>query len=229
MAEPELGVAQGGFGRHGVLNALVKCLQRPRVTVLEVGSYEGQSALIWSAAIAEHCPAGGSVLCVDPWSPLYLKDLLRFGAAYVRMEEALRDGSAYQRFCRNAALADPRVPISHLRGSLNEVYEQLSGRTFDIVYVDGDHRASAVRSDLEMARALVSVGGILCGDDLELQGGDCDLPAAMAIAETKDYVGYHPGVTVAVWETFGRVWERNGAWAVQKVSDQVWLPPGGVT
>lgn len=226
--EPEFSVAQGGPGRYAVLNSLVQYLRRPSVTVLEVGSFEGQSALVWSAAILEHCPAGGQVLCVDPWSPDYLKDLLQFGPAYRQMEEELRSGEVYRRFCHNVTLAGSRAPIDHLKGTLQQVYDQLQGRMFDIVYIDGDHRASAVREDLALARGMVSRGGLLCGDDLEVQGGECDWDSALGLSETTDYVGYHPGVTVAVWQIFGRVWVRKGTWAMQRTGEHTWQQPEGL-
>ena len=165
------------------------------------------------------------MLCVDPWGAEYIEKYLGGGAAYVNMAEALRSGEVYRRFCSNAAAADPRAPVNHLRGSLQQVCDQLQGKTFDIVYIDGDHSAEAVREDIALTQPLVNIGGLLCGDDLEVQGGDCDLNVAREIADTVDYAGYHPGVTVAVWEAFGRVWVRNGVWVVQKTSEHAWQPP----
>jgi hypothetical protein len=229
MGTPEFSVPQGGENRYSVLAGFVKSLCRRFVTVLEVGSFEGQSALVWSGAIAQHCSEGGHVLCVDPWSPQYIEKYLRQGPAYVMMSEVLSSGEAYARFCRNATCASLRSPIGHIRGTLRQAAEQLRGQTFDIVYIDGDHAAFACREDIERSRSLVGVGGLLCGDDLEVQGGDCDdWEAVLAVADTVDYVsGMHPGVTVAVWEAFGRVASRNGVWAVQKTAENSWCPPAG--
>ena len=229
MNQPEISVVQSGANRYGVLNALVKSSGLSRLSVLEVGSFEGQSALIWSAAIAQHCSEGGMVLCVDPWSEEYLKKYLGQGAAYNTMAEGLRSGEVYRRFRQNAELADMRVPIRHFQGTLKQAVKILHSNTFDIIYLDGDHALSAVREDIALARELVRVGGLLCGDDLEVQGGDCAWDAAMSIADQYDYIwGYHPGVTIAVWEAFGRVWSQQGVWAVQKTADNAWQPPAGV-
>ena len=75
---------------------------------------------------------------------------------------------------------------------------------------------------------LVRDGGILCGDDLEREFADVDGPAhAEAIktgiehAHGPDGVGYHPGVTQAVHETFGKVSRFGRLWAMQK-KGEVW-------
>ena len=222
---PEFGVAQSGGGRHFVLNSLVGALHRPIISVLEIGSFEGQSALIWSAVITQHCQRG-RVLCVDPWSPKYIEKYLGQGAAYETMADALRSGEAYRRFKYNIAFADARAPISHLVGTLRDVYDILRGEQFDIVYIDGDHSASAVSEDIELARPLVKVGGLMCGDDLEAQGGGVDWDSTVAVSETTDYVGAtHPGEPVAVWLAFGQVWSSIGVWAVLKTDTNAWQPP----
>lgn len=229
MNNLEFGVEQGGEVRHKVMAALVQNLYRPRFSVLEIGSFEGQSALVWSAAIVQYCPEGGKVLCVDPWSSKYLEKYLDMGEAYVMMHDALKDGTVYRRFKQNVAYADRRAPVNHLVGKMSDVYDILKCDQFDIVYIDGDHSASAVSEDIKLAQPLVRVGGLLCGDDLESQGGGVDWDSTVAVSETIDYVGgMHPGVTVAVWLAFGQVWEKNGVWAVQKTDVHAWQPPAGM-
>ncbi len=227
--EIEFGVRQGSDVRHAVMSSLVQYLQRQSVSVLEVGSYEGQSALVWSAAIAEHCPQGGSVLCVDPWATDYLEKYLVFGHAYGQIHAAFQTGEVYRRFCNNVTFAHSKAPIAHLKGTLSQVLPSICSRRFDVVYIDGDHCASAVRKDLTLTKDLVNAGGLLCGDDLEVQGGDCDLNDVVAVSETTDFwSGLHPGVTVAVWEAFSRVWMRNGVWAVKRTADGAWQIPEGL-
>jgi len=42
---------------------------------------------------------------------------------------------------------------------------QLGGATFDAIYIDGDHTAEGVLTDLAMAWPLLKVGGVLIFDD----------------------------------------------------------------
>jgi hypothetical protein len=76
--------------------------------------------------------------------------------------------------------------------------------------------------DILHAKRLVKEGGIVCGDDLELQKNECDVEYGKKhleidfIRDLKTGVCYHPGVTFAVWKHFGRVRSYSGFWAVRK-------------
>lgn len=219
---PEFGARHASAERFAVLAALLATSHVPvaahRPAVLEVGSYEGESALFWSAQLAER--GGGAVVCVDTWRPYVAEQQ---GDHYRRMDADLESGEVYRRFLANVAQASPLAPVLHFRGTLIAYLLDFSQRSihkplFDLVYVDGDHTFSAVLEDLIQARELVRPGGILCGDDLErpLRTWD-DAREAEAHGDV-DYVqGYHPGVSRAVWKTFGPdVWARSGVWAMRR-------------
>ena len=83
--------------------------------------------------------------------------------------------------------------------------------------------------DLPEAKRLIRTGGIICGDDLEMQLKDLD-PAEVETAALggQDFVspgsgrvGYHPGVTLAVAREFGEVSTWDGFWAV-RFSGEEW-------
>ena len=108
---------------------------------------------------------------------------------------------------------------------------QLELSSFDVIYVDGSHALDDAVADLSHATRLIRPGGILCGDDLELQREEVD-PEEHGAALTlgRDYVWaesarahYHPGVTEAVTRVVGRVFVWNGFWAAQRTSEG-WLP-----
>ena len=69
---------------------------------------------------------------------------------------------------------------------------------------------------------MVKDGGIICGDDLELQADQVDIDFARS-NENIDYIEdpntgqhYHPGVTMAVNDTIGNVSNYFGYWMVKK-------------
>ena len=232
MKTTEYGVVQGGEERYSVLRDLVRKFNPgpARVMhVLEVGSYEGASALVWSGAIAQFCAGGGRVLCIDPWSEDYLQPFIT-RPIYNQMASDFRDGTVFRRFQHNVSLANPKVPIDWFRGTFKSYCEVFLPRKFDIIYLDGNHSYSALAEDIALVKDWVVDGGLLVGDDLEQQLDTCSSPeSARACADTEDYInGYHPGVTVAVWEAFGRVWSKSGTWAMQKVNTTTWQPPAGV-
>ena len=221
MTVIEIGVSQATGDRLGVLSLLLARLAaegRRRVDVLEVGSYEGQSSMYFNRSISDIFPDGGSVTCVDPWAPYHSPEQIAAGRIYENMDADLRSGIAFERFKKNIQKADPRVPINHFRGTLTQAMMlMLTWRWFDLVYLDGDHRYASVCEDIANAKRLVRIGGLICGDDLERQLVDNQEALAARLLEQIDYQdGYHPGVSLAVHEAFGRVWCENGVWAMKR-------------
>lgn len=125
--------------------------------IIEVGSWKGRS----TKALAMSTP--GVVWAVDTWE----------GAETERLDsqrEALNLGFDIMfgvfkaNLAREIALGKvvPVVSESHL------AIDEMQGRTggnVDMVFLDGDHEYEAVKRDIELYRALVRPGGILCGHD----------------------------------------------------------------
>lgn len=219
MNGPEFGIGQLSGDRSAVLRRLVQLLLGDgceRLDALEVGSYEGGSALVLSHAIGER--VHGSVTCVDPWKPYLPKEDVSGNETCRHMEEDLASGVAFNRFVRNIKHEHKNARISFYIGTLRGVLRHLSFRTFDLVFIDGSHAFEDVRHDLRAAVKLVKDGGILCGDDLEKQFGDETFnPEHAAANQHREFTdGYHPGVTLAVYEVLGRVWCEYGVWAARK-------------
>jgi predicted O-methyltransferase YrrM len=112
-------------------------------TVLEIGSFEGRSACAFLVQ-----KAGVQLTCIDPWE----------------------DDEIKQRFDANilAALAEsPESACRAVRGYSARVLPRLAveGNRFDMIYIDGSHRACDVLRDAVMAFDLCSVGGLMVFDD----------------------------------------------------------------
>lgn len=184
----------------------------PRCDMLEVGSWVGHGAMNWRVEIGK-LPEGGSLTCVDPWKPYHRAFELEHNGVCQVMHQALVDDEAYRLFRRNTSFGpQTAVPLHVHRGTLEEVAGRLP--QFDIVFVDGSHYYEDVKKDLAIARTLVKPGGLLVGDDLEMQyeGNEAFVDAW---SHVDCWMHVHPGVTKAVWETFGRVPEKNYVWWVQ--------------
>lgn len=215
---------QTGVKSQLVLTALVSVAVksgRP-IRVLEVGSWLGASALTWAYAI-ERFAGKGEVLCIDTWAP-YLSpdDIASENEVYAEMDGLVRSGLAYELFRHNVATGPRRVSVGHRRGSSRDILPTLDEASFDIVYIDGSHYYEAARADILAAQTLVAEGGILAGDDLELQlGAEID-EATVRANLARDYVSdaaigsYHPGVTLAVAETLGRVSSVARQWFMRR-------------
>ena len=222
MTVIEVGVSQATGDRLNILSGLLTRLAeegRRCVDVLEVGSYEGQSALYFNHSISNIFSDGGSVTCVDPWQPYHSPEQIAVGRPYENMDADLRSGIAFERFKKNIQKADSRVPIEYFCGTLTQAMVlDLTEHWFDVVYIDGDHRYASVREDIANAKRLVRVGGLICGDDLEVQiAGPIGEAAARELAEVDYQDGHHPGVSLAVHEAFGHVWCDNSVWAMKRM------------
>jgi predicted O-methyltransferase YrrM len=133
---------------------LLRPLQHAPARVLEIGSWEGRSALFFLNYLSR-----SHVVCVDT-----------FGGNVEHMRNphfAALVGDTERRFDANVAAFGARV--EKIKGPSAEVLPQLgiAARRFDVVYVDGSHRAADVYSDGALAWPMVAHNGIVIFDDYE--------------------------------------------------------------
>jgi predicted O-methyltransferase YrrM len=189
--------------------------------VLEIGSWAGGSAITWADAIKRFNRGEGMVVCVDPWVQ-YIDPLADGRTVYREMHEALAHGEILDLFRHNIRACGHEDLVRMIRGSSDEILPLIKPETFDLVFVDGDHSYGQVLDDLRNAAPLVRPGGILCGDDLELQLAEVDAENCIQRSDS-DFTtdpqsnrSYHPGVTRAVAEFFGEVSVWEGFWAMRR-------------
>lgn len=112
-------------------------------TVLEVGSCWGYSAL-QLAQVAKH------VFAVDP----HLEERGGIPGSLPTMRQALRIFELESKVT---------ICLSHSQEVLPAL--EATGAKFDLIFIDGDHRAPAVEHDLHHSLPLLSHGGALCFHD----------------------------------------------------------------
>ncbi len=218
--------SQGLPLRHVVMQELVRIeslhLGASPFHILEVGSWAGGSAISWAEAVARHHKGNGRVVCVDPWKPYFDMSKRPDAPVYREMSEALAKETIYDLFLHNIKASGYERFVLPLRGHSHVILPTLPREYFDLAFIDGDHSYASVLADLQAAVGLIKEGGILCGDDLELQLSEIDLGYARTQIES-DYIRdpvsgkeYHPGVTLAVGEFIGEVSSIVGFWAVRK-------------
>ena len=205
----------------GVVWKLAQDHASDMLKVLEIGSWAGASALTWGEAIQLYFSGHGHITCVDRWEP-YVDLAANPDELNRAMNEALVDRQPYDVFLANMKFLPHGVGLDVRKGQSQEILPSLEREAFDLVYIDGDHAYAAVAADIAHAIDLVRPGGILCGDDLELQAHACDVsivdrqPAVERCQDGRSGVTFHPGVTKAVGEKFGPVSSWSGFWAVRK-------------
>jgi radical SAM superfamily enzyme YgiQ (UPF0313 family)/SAM-dependent methyltransferase len=227
---------QGRAVRHATMQALLERASAARggdpFQILEVGSWAGGSAITWADALKRYHGGRGRVVCVDPWKVYFQPEEcseLPDATRYERMRDALLSGRILELFFYNLRTSGHDDVVAPFRGHSADLLPLFADATFDLVFIDGAHDYPSVRGDLQHGSRLVKEGGILCGDDLELQLADLEGDQAHRNRE-RDYIcdpgsgtWFHPGVTLAVGELLGRVSSLDGFWAVRKCGDY-WEP-----
>jgi len=188
---------------------------------VEVGSWCGASTLTLAHAMARYNKNVGQVICIDAWKP-YIDTKINLDEKYKRMQQALCNGQPIRVFNHNRQFVPKGISVNAICGWSTEILPMLPRERYHCIFIDGDHRYEAVRADIENSLPLVIDGGVICGDDLELQADECNTsivnesPGIDYYYDVNAKKYFHPGVTRAVGERFGRVSAWHGVWAMRK-------------
>lgn len=197
---------------------------------LEIGSWTGNSAILWADTLKEF-NGEGSIVCVDPWKPYVKTEKNMANVSPKVMQRALKKDKVYKLFHYNISAAGHSEVIVPIRGTSDQVLPLLGADMFDFIFIDGAHYYSNVMKDLQNTEHLIRPGGVICGDDLELQYDEVDVDFARANQEKSNFAfdpktkkEFHPGVTMAIADFFNRqVTSHSGFWFMRKISDG-WEP-----
>ena len=191
------------------------------LSILEIGVWAGASTVSWGEGLLRYFAGRGHIVSVDVWSQNGepVADLAAASSAIKHV------------FLHNVQASGIAGMVEPLHADSDTAFAELADRRFDIIYIDGDHRYEQVSRDITNAKRCLIPGGIICGDDLEVQMGEgADDIVGDAVASKAPWaahpgngLGFHPGVTRAVGENFGRVSAWGGFWAMAE-SDGGWKP-----
>lgn len=136
-----------------VLAPLLARAERDPLRCLEVGSYEGRSAMWMLDRLIQHPDAALTCvdLCEDPERAARLEMNLRIASAETERVRLFRGPS--------------RVALPALMHA---------GDTFDLAYIDGSHEAPDVLFDAVLSFEMLVPGGILIFDDYLWSPGNLD-------------------------------------------------------
>ena len=207
----------------GVVWFLVNQRKNSYLNLLEVGSWGGASALTWGQGLELYNNSSGRITCIDAWSPYYAPDTI-FDELSKDINDALLGEEPYNTFLKNIKYIHPEIDVTMHKGWSSDTFPKLEQNSFDLIYIDGDHSYENVLGDINGSCKLIKEGGVICGDDLELQGHQVEtsiiekVPYLDKYMDQKSGIVFHPGVTKAVEEIFGGVSSWSGFWAIQKVN-----------
>lgn len=115
---------------------------QPHLQILEIGSFEGCSALWFLANVATHPTA--RMTCIDPF--------YRWGEP---------------RFDHNIRVSGQAGRVIKLKGPSEVVLPSLAPDSYAIIFIDGNHRSGSVLMDAVASWQLLMNGGILIFDDYD--------------------------------------------------------------
>ncbi len=192
-------------------------------SLLEVGSWAGNSAVLWAEAIKAN-NSQATVLCIDAWEPyMDVKDFDQTNVATQLMNEDLAKGKIFKLFLHNIKAAGHADIIFPFKGSSNQLLPRLEKESFEIIYLDGDHRYQQFTQNLLNASRILKLGGVICGDDLDLTIEQIDQAYAIKNREVNVIVDpltqqvFHPGITLACHDFFKMpITSYHGFWALRK-------------
>lgn len=222
-----MAATQGKSIRHGYMTELVRyyCdnLQEKRpIKILEIGSWAGGSAITWTNALRQFSQPDSKLYCVDAWE-LYFDTSKDCHWTHKTMSKALVDNKIFGLFMHNMIASRNQDMVSVLKGKSQDILSLFGANKFDIIFIDADHSYTGCRNDIIACAPLLVEGGVLCGDDLELQINEIDVANAESIKEGDVAVDpktgnrFHPGVTLAVGEFFNKkVSSDEGFWYMEK-------------
>ena len=170
---------------------LLHRLERQPVRILEIGSWEGRSALFF----LNYLPLS-HITCVDTFGGNVEHHLDAYFAALAPKAEAQFDVNLAQ-------FADR---VEKRKGSSATVLPELgiAGRRFDLAYIDGSHMAADVYRDAALTWPLMKSGGVILFDDYawDLMDTESERPKLGVdafLAAMRDYYSeIHRGYQVAI-------------------------------
>jgi len=170
---------------------LLHRLERQPVRILEIGSWEGRSALFF----LNYLPLS-HITCVDTFGGNVEHHLDAYFAALAPKAEAQFD----------ANLAQFADRVEKRKGSSATVLPELgiAGRRFDLAYIDGSHMAADVYRDAALTWPLMKSGGVILFDDYawDLMDTEYERPKlgvdAFLAAMRDHYSEIHRGYQVAI-------------------------------
>jgi hypothetical protein len=135
--------------------------------------------------LADHTT--GVVYAIDPWSGPYL------GAKNRPLKLKTSVLPAFTEGMQDHILGGRVVPMQAISAVAVPKLVAQFGRTFDLAFIDGDHRGPSVLEDIALARTLVREGGIISGHDYDCNDWPEVGPAV------REALGHAPAIVKYIW------------------------------
>jgi hypothetical protein len=134
---------------------IIKPRDKP-IKIMEIGAYHGANACSLVKTLATHPKS--EIHCVDPW--MDYEDYIEYKG---------KQGNNYSLFLKNISKLSPedlsKIFIHRISSEDLDLY--FKDKTFDIIYIDGNHSTYFVLQDAILSLKKLVPGGYLIFDDLQ--------------------------------------------------------------
>lgn len=129
-------------------------------TVVEIGSYAGESTAVFAAACRR-------VYAIDPWSPTFETQIFDgcgdAGVPASSSPDTIPSMNLVEQIF-DARLA-PFKNVVKMKAFSNDVVPQFADRSLDLVYIDAIHTYDAVRESIALWQPKLKPQGVMAGHD----------------------------------------------------------------
>lgn len=215
---------ESGRNRQKIIKKIVKKIDKNFIKVLEIGVYCGQTTLNLAKEFKKQ-NKDFEITCLDIWDEYENTNfpLHTISFPHKKLIEVLKNKLVYNLFIHNLKVNNILDKCKIIIKKSN-VFLQGTNKKYDLIIVDGSHLFNEVSQDLENAKRIINNKGFIIGDDYEVKYSKLENINIKELCKKKLDVFYdrhtkirfHPGVTLAVYNSFGDLNEINGLFCVQK-------------
>lgn len=141
--------------RWSVLTEALDSLQKPVLSIAEIGVYRGLCSLF-----LRYCFPTANRYLIDPWE---------LGSTYEDSDGPVTIKESEMREAFNSVTrCFQNDPLTHILKKTSKEASSLVPDSLDLVFIDGNHDYEYVKEDIELWLPKVRSGGILAGHDYDL-------------------------------------------------------------
>jgi len=197
------------------LVSIITQLQKPGLTVAEIGTYDGSTTRAYIDIIRQN---NGHLYCIDTFQGnVFPQGFLEKNPSYLANPHIFgeHNNGLYDQFMRTFAGYKDMMTVH--RGLSHDMIPLIPDRSLDIGFIDADHSYKGSKKDIDLTIEKIKDGGHLCGHDCETFKYVNTFSEEELSYDTVNRDGFmiHAGVIQAVFEKFGTTQLLNNVWVVQ--------------
>lgn len=182
--------------------ALLTCLEKishvGNPVIAELGCWAGHSTSIICSFLKKQ--GGGLVYSINSFK----------GCETTKLDELARTNDIKSIFLNNIKELGFEQYSRLCESSTIDAAPLFSDKSFDLIFIDADHRYAGIRSDIDLWLPKLKEGGVICGHDFN----SFEYDEKYIHEDCIDWV--HHGVTKAVLESFQAVQVYGSVWSAKR-------------